>query len=257
MKWHLSFLQPSPPHGPHGCWGDGVIYYQSWLRLIPSHAVIDAFTILHSYCKLRIKVSLHSRLSPNSHSSKCTSTKSLFYLQRAALVPTKSFLILCTQSHRRCTQESRKILTKFYAESCMEGVGENVWEGEKNSTSRTRKGRGCFRKTLNSLKYHPGWNKQILQAVSRHPLETVYACCHHQKEQPKVLLHPEWRRAIQNAILRLCANPWSAFGLSSAISSVLIIEQQASSGTNQCTCSDEDANCKRETESLLKLDHKS
>lgn len=176
---------------------------------------------------------------------------------KSSLVPTKTFLIVCTQSRCRCTQESRKILTKFYVESCREGVGENVWEGEKNSTCRTRKGRRCFHKILNFLKFYPGSNKQILQAISRHPLKTVDACCRHQKDRPKVLLHPEWLRAIQNTILRLCANPWSAFGLSSAIFSVLIIEQQASSGTNQCTCCDEGANCKRETESLLKLDDKS
>lgn len=192
MKWHLSFLQPSPPHGPHGCWGDGVLYYQSWLRLIPSYAAIGAFAILRSYCKLRIKVSLRSRLpAPQLSFIQVHKHEVTLFFAKSSLVPTKSFLILCTQSRRRCTQQSRKILTKFYAESCREGVGENAWEGEKNSTSRTRKGRGCFCKTLNSLKFHPGWNKQILQAVSRHRLETVYACSHHQKDPPKVLLHPE------------------------------------------------------------------
>lgn len=166
-------------------------------------------------------------------------------------MPTKSFLILCTQSRCRYTQESRKILTKVYVESCRE-VGENVWEGEKNSTSRTRKGRGCFHKTLNVLKFHPD--------VAGHHETAPEDCI-------RALL-PSERSAQSSASARTTESnpecnpsplgkPVICFALSSAISSVLIIEQQAGSGTNQCTWCDEDANCERETESLLKLDNKS
>lgn len=181
MKWHLSFFfQPSPIHWPHGYWENGVIHYQSWQRLIPSWAVIGTFPILRSYCKLRIKICLGTNAAPPQLSLiHVYKHKVILSFAKSSLVPSKSFLILQTQNHCRCTQE----WNNFLCRSCRKGAGEMPVK-ERKITSRTRKGRGCVHKTLNFLRFQLESNKTDLWILMRYSLEIVQMCCR-QKDQPR------------------------------------------------------------------------